>query len=187
MPTKKTPRIQSPFLRLFLAFYGNFSLYLAVPAETSKTPKSSYFPSLRQLYHLSLVFFFNWVCQLPDSLHEQFMTEAEYFGKPLAQLSYRLFDIAYRALFALNVLYCLRFGPEVVTILDRLHSFSSENPEKKRSKFIFAALLLLDHAFFYVAYQESLYLALKSYSTPSFAWSLLSLLTQYLHTQKYVS
>lgn len=172
----KIPEIKSPFLRLFLAFYGNFSLYLV--SKTSKTHKNYHIFSLRQLYHLLLVLFFNWVCEHPNSIHEQLMSEAEYFGKPLARLSYRLFDIVYRIFFALIVLYCLRFGPEAVQILDQLHLLS-ENREKK-AKFIFGLLLLADHAFFYVAYQESLYSAFKSYSTPSFSWSLLNLLTQYL-------
>ena len=180
----KTHKLKSPFLRLFLAFYGNFFLCLAPPSPLSLSPfynfKCCHFnlSLLRPLYHMLLILFFNWVSDHPDSIHEQFMSEAAYFGKPLARLSYRLFDTTHRFLLALNALYCLRFGPKTVQILDQLYVLSGQTEQK--AKYIFGGLLLFDHAFFKVAFKEALYSVFQSYSTPKFGWSILSLITQYI-------
>src|SRR5699024_8777536 len=117
-------QVKSPFLRLYLVFYGNLSFYLTPPSNDKflTTSKRSYFVSPpRQLYHLFLIVLFNWSCEQPNFAHELLLAEAATFGKPLARLSFRLFDVTYRSLSAAAVLYCLLFGPEIVQILDELH------------------------------------------------------------------
>lgn len=176
--------IKSQFLSYFLAFYGNFFFYLTLPLNSNSCSKSKlcfknkWFTSYRQFYHIFIFGLFNWICEQPNSSHKTLLAVASQNGKPLPRLSFRLFDVTYRSLSAIAMLYCLCFGPEIIKLLNKLDVLSEQfsfTQKSDKTRLAFGGLFLIDHAFFYL-----LKIRNKKFSL-CFNLQFLSLFIDYIH------